>query len=57
MADVFDSYLGAKDEATFGTAIAVDKFYEFNSESIAPSYERIESEALRVGTKFARTDR
>ena len=57
MATIFDAYLGAKDEATYGTAIAVDKFYEFNSEGIEGKYERIESEALRAGTKFTRSDR
>ena len=57
MATIFDAFLGAKEEVTYGTAIAVDKFYEFTSEGIEGKYERIESEALRAGTKFGRTDR
>jgi len=51
------SQLGVVDETTYGTAVAVTKFFEFNSESIAGKYERIESESIRAGQKVLRTDR
>lgn len=57
MATVHDSFVGIGEEASWATAIAPTKFFEFTGESIAAKYERIESEALRAGSKVLRTDR
>ncbi|MFB7185204.1 phage tail tube protein [Streptomyces sp. NPDC056230] len=57
MPTVHDQYFGAADEVTFGTAVAVSKFFEFQSEGIEGKYERIDSEAIRAGTKVLRADR
>lgn len=51
------SQLGAKKETTYGTAVTVDRFFEFVSESIALETGRAESEGLRSGQRVARTDR
>lgn len=51
------SQLGVVDESTYGTAVAVTKFVEFNNESIDGKYERIESSALRTNTRVLRGDR
>lgn len=47
MSTVHDQFVGVADEATYGTAVAPDNFYEILSESIDGVYERIESEAIR----------
>lgn len=57
MATVHDSFVGFGEEVTWATAIAPTRFFEFTGESIAGKYERIESEALRSGTKVLRVDR
>lgn len=51
------SQLGFVDEVTYNTPVAVTKFYEFQKESIEGKYERIESSALRAGTRVLRSDR
>lgn len=54
---VVDHQLGVKDEVTYGTAVTVDKFFEFNSESITESWMRTEGDPLRKGAFFQREDR
>jgi hypothetical protein len=44
-----DAQLGYKEESTFGTYIAVDRFSEFLSESLKFEQERIESKGIRAG--------
>jgi hypothetical protein len=51
------SQLGVKDESTYGTAVTVDRFFEFSSESIKLDTGRAVSEGLRSGQRVARTDR
>jgi hypothetical protein len=52
-----DAQLGFKLESTYGTAVTVDKFQEFNSESLAWEPTWLEPSGLRVGTKFKRASR
>ena len=52
-----DAQLGFKLEATYGTAVTVDKFQEFNSESLTWEPTWLEPSGLRVGTKFKRVSR
>jgi len=49
--------VGVKDEVTYGTPVVVDRFYEFNSESVTPNHARIESAGLRSDTRVQRSDR
>ena len=51
-----DAQIGMKKESTFGTAVTVDTFYEFNSESIEPEVVTIESMPLGSG-RVMRTSR
>jgi hypothetical protein len=51
------SQFGAVDESTYGTAVAVSRFYEFQKESLKGDYGRIESKALRNGQRVLRSDR
>ncbi len=51
------SQVGFADEGTYNTAVAVSRFYEFTKEGIEGKYERIESKALRSGTRVLRSDR
>ncbi|WP_326827363.1 phage tail tube protein [Streptomyces sp. NBC_01751] len=57
MATIHNQYFGAVDEVTYGTGLAVTKFFEFTEEGIEGKYERIDSEAIRAGTRALRTDR
>lgn len=43
---VFDQYVGAANETTYGTAVAPANFYEILTDSVNGSYERIESDAI-----------
>ncbi len=52
-----DFQLGVKTESTVGTAVTVDRFFEYDSEGIAESYGRTEGDPLRVGSSFVRSDR
>jgi hypothetical protein len=52
-----DQQLGVKDEVTFGTPVTVDRFFEFESESIKENHARTEGDPLRPGTYFKRSDR
>lgn len=57
MATALDAQIGFVDEVTFGTAVPVTRFYEFVSESLKMDQARIESSALRSGTRVTRSDR
>jgi hypothetical protein len=52
-----DAQVGYKAETTWGTAVTVDKFVEFNSESISREPTFLEPTGLRVGTKYKRAAR
>lgn len=49
--------VGVKTETTHGTAVTVDRFYEFNSESIEGDIGRLESQGIRAGNRILRSDR
>lgn len=49
--------LGVKAESTYGTAVTVDRFYEFDSEGIEPDVATIDVQGIRAGSRFQRTDR
>ena len=49
--------LGIIDETVYGTPVAVTRFYEFTNESLKFTQDRIESSALRSGTRLQRSDR
>lgn len=44
-----DHQLGVKDEVTYGTAVTVDRFFEYESESIEENEGRTEGDPLRTG--------
>ena len=48
--------LGAKVEATYGTGVTVDKFFDFVSESLQREQTRIESASLRAASRVLTTD-
>lgn len=52
-----DHQLGVVDEVTYGTAVTVSRFFEYESENIAETYGRTEGDPLRVGSGFVRNDR
>ncbi len=52
-----DAQLGFKLETTYGTGVTVDRFMEFNSESMTWEPTWLEPSGLRVGTKFKRASR
>lgn len=52
-----DAQLGFKAETTWGTAVTVDKFAEFTSESLKFEPTWLEPTGLRAGTKFKRASR
>lgn len=52
-----DHQLGVKKETTYGTAVTVDRFFEYDSESIEETYGRTEGDPLRTGSSFIRQDR
>lgn len=49
--------LGFKTESTYGTAVVVDRFAEYETESIGPDRATIESPVMRSGTRGMREDR
>lgn len=53
----FLGQLGVKAESTYGTGVTVDRFYEFDSESLAVEVGRVESSAIRAGSRAMRSDR
>lgn len=52
-----DHQLGVVDEVTYGTAVTVSRFFEYESENIQETYGRTEGDPLRVGSGFVRSDR
>jgi hypothetical protein len=46
-----DAQVGAKKESVYGTPVVVDRFFEFNSESVTGKYGRVESNGLRPGRR------
>lgn len=52
-----DAQFGFKAETTWGTPVTVDKFAEFNSESLVNEPTWLEPTGLRVGTKHKRASR
>lgn len=52
-----DHQLGVVDESTYGTAVTVTRFFEYESENIQETYGRTEGDPLRVGSSFLREDR
>lgn len=45
------------DETVYGTAVTTTRFYEFRDEGLKQDIDRIESTALRAGTRVLRSDR
>lgn len=55
---LMDHQLGVVDEVTYGTAVTVSRFYEYDSESISDDFRRTEGDPLRVGGEgVIRSDR
>lgn len=52
-----DSSLGLKKETTYGTAVTVDQFVEFTSESLDRQADYVQGAGLRVGSRVARSGR
>jgi len=51
------SWLGIKKESVFGTAVTVDRFYEFNSEGTKYTKNTVVGQGLRNGGLVARANR
>lgn len=49
--------VGIKDEVTYGTAVTVDRFYEYLTEAVVLKPGRVLSPGLRSGTRTMRNDR
>lgn len=56
MSPVF-SQLGFKQESSWGTAVTVDKFFEFDSESLALDQQYYDGQGLRADTMFTPINR
>lgn len=52
-----NTQLGIAAETTYGTPVTVTRFYEYDSESIRLQQGRVNSMALRTGTRVQRSDR
>lgn len=52
-----DHQLGFANESTYGTAVTVNRFFEYESESIESEFARTEGDPLRVGSHHIRSDR
>lgn len=52
-----DAQIGFASESTWGTAVTVTRFLEFNSESLQFEPTWLEPTGLRVGTKYKRVNR
>lgn len=48
---------GMVDEVTYGTGVTVTRFFEFVSESLKMTIERMESQGLRASSRLLRSDR
>jgi hypothetical protein len=53
----FLGQLGVKAETTYNTGVTVDRFFEFNSESVTAEPGRVESSMIRAGSRAMRSDR
>lgn len=51
------SQLGVRRETVYGTAVVVDRFFEFNSENISLEVGRSVSEGFRTNQRVSRADR
>lgn len=49
--------IGFAEESVYGTPVTVTRFYEMREESLKQDIARIESSALRAGTRILRSDR
>lgn len=49
--------VGVKNEVTYGTAVTVDRFFEYSSSTVKPMHGRIVSTGLRAGHRVRRKDR
>lgn len=52
-----NTQLGVKAETTYGTAVVVDQFFEFENESITPNVELIAPQVMRTTSRTVRYDR
>ncbi|MCI2421509.1 phage tail tube protein [Saccharopolyspora sp. K220] len=52
-----DAQLMTGEESTYGTAVTVDRGYEFRSEALSLEAQRIESSAIRPGKRVLRSNR
>lgn len=52
-----ETQAGFKAESTYGTAVVVDRFMEFNESKIEPDFKRVEYKGLRSGQRVQRSDR
>lgn len=52
-----DAQLGFAEETVYGTAVTVNRFFEYVKEGFKQDINRIESKAIRTGTRFQRGDR
>lgn len=52
-----NTQLGVKKEVTYGSAVVVDTFFEFEAESITPMVELIAPQVMRTTTRTQRYDR
>jgi len=55
MSNVLDASIGIKEETTFGTAVAVDRFPEFVSETMQFKNTYAQAEGRRAGSRMRRT--
>lgn len=52
-----EAQAATKNESTYGTPVTVDKFFEFNEESIDVEMGRLDATGMRTGAKGKRSDR
>lgn len=53
----FLGQLGVKAEATYGSGVTPDRWFEFDTESLTVEVGRVESSAIRAGSRAMRSDR
>jgi hypothetical protein len=54
---VFDSYIAAASETSYGTAATVNRFFELSKESVSGKWDRIDSKALQQGQRVLSSGR
>lgn len=57
MTTQLDASIGLGKESTYGTAVIVDRFYEFTDEKFEWKPTFVQGQGLRVGARLARNDR